>query len=136
MESGFKHILSGETGINDYRILKKNGDTIWVRTNTRPVYDETGVAGTQGVLTDINDLKSSERALEESGEQFRRLYEESLKAQKVYRSLLQSSADAIVTYDLQGKALFASPSFSRMFGYTNQEVIGSRLPQVMDRPGE
>ena len=132
VESGFKHILSGETGINDYRILKKNGDTIWVRTNTRPVYDETGVAGTQGVLTDINDLKSSERALEESGEQFRRLYEESLKAQKVYRSLLQSSADAIVTYDLQGKALFASPSFSRMFGYTNQEVIGSRLPQVMD----
>ena len=60
-------------------------------------------------------------------------YSESKKAEEVYHSLLQSSADAIVTYDAEGKVEYVSPAFTRIFGWTTDEIKGRQIPFVHDR---
>ena len=69
-------------------------------------------------------------------EQRLRELEESKRSQEVYRSLLHSSADAIVTYDLKGNALYISPVFTKIFGWKPEEVLGKRIPFLPDSERE
>ena len=43
---------------------------------------------------------------------------------------IDSSADAMIIYDLEGNAKYVGDSFTRMFGWTKAEVIGKRIPFV------
>ncbi len=58
----------------------------------------------------------------ESEEHYRRLYEESRKAQEAYQSLLHSSPDAIVLYDIHGNLTYVNPAFTETFGWTLDEM--------------
>ncbi len=69
-------------------------------------------------------------ALSRSESRYRSLYEESKRREELYRSLLSSSTDAIVIYDLSGKPVYISPSFTQMFGWTFEELAGRRIPFV------
>ncbi len=77
---------------------------------------------------DITDQTIAEEALRESEAKYRKLYEESQKAQEVYRSLIHSSVDAILLCDLQERVTYISPSFSRIFGWSLEEVEGKQVP--------
>ncbi len=74
--------------------------------------------------------KRAQEGLQESEERYRKLYEESKRREDLYLSFLNSSADAIMVYDLQGKAQYVSPSFIRLFGWTEEEVKGGEIPFV------
>jgi len=74
------------------------------------------------------ERKHVQEALKESEKRYKKLYDESKRAEAVYRSLIHSSADAIVIYDLEGKARYVSPTFTRMFGWAMEEVEGKRIP--------
>jgi len=76
--------------------------------------------------------KRAEMKLRESQEEFKKLYEESRRGEELYRSLLNSSADAIVIYDLDGNTKYVNPLFTRMFGWTMEEVVGRRIPFLPD----
>ena len=67
------------------------------------------------------DLMKSERKLME-------LYGESKRSEELYSSLIRSSADAIVLYDMNGYAQYVSPAFTHIFGWTHKEVVGKRIP--------
>jgi len=71
----------------------------------------------------INDLKNGE-------EKYRRLYKESKKAEAVYCSLINSSADAIVIYDLEGRVQVVSAAFTKLFGWSLDELKGKRIDYV------
>ena len=68
--------------------------------------------------------KRAQEWLQESEERYRKLYEESKRREDLYLSFLNSSADAIMVYDLEGKVQYLSPSFTRLFGWTEEEVNG------------
>ncbi len=65
-------------------------------------------------------------------ERYRRLYERAKRNEDLYLSLLNSSADGVAIYDMQGRAQFVSPSFTAIFGWTREDVIGNRIPFVPD----
>jgi two-component system cell cycle sensor histidine kinase/response regulator CckA len=73
-----------------------------------------------------------EKKLKKSEKKNREHHGESKKVAEVYRSLLQSSADAIVTYDFEGKVEYVSPAFTRIFGWTSDEIKGRQIPFVHD----
>ena len=74
--------------------------------------------------------KRVQERLQESEERYRKLYKESKRREDLYLSFLNSSADAIMVYDLHGKTQYVSPSFIRLFGWTEEEVKGGEIPFV------
>jgi PAS domain S-box-containing protein len=75
-------------------------------------------------------------ALKRSEEKFKALYEQSKKSEEIYRSLINSSADAVVLYDLDGRTMYVSPSFTKLFGWTLDELQGKRIPLVPESEKE
>jgi two-component system, cell cycle sensor histidine kinase and response regulator CckA len=61
-------------------------------------------------------------ALKKSREKYKELYEEVKKTEAVYRSLINSSADAIVMSDMDGEITYLNPSFHNMFGWSIDEM--------------
>ena len=107
----------------------KDGGLLDMSISASRYRDHEGTpAGTLVILRDITDRKQAEERLRESEVMYRLLYEESTRREELYRSLLNSSADAIVIYDMEGRALYVNPSFTRIFGWTIEEVEGRRIP--------
>ena len=73
------------------------------------------------------------KKLQESEKEFRKLYNESKRNEQLYRSLIQSSADAIVTCDLAGHINYTSPEFENVFGWSITELQDSP-PTFITKP--
>ncbi len=71
---------------------------------------ESGRRVMQTIVEDITERKAAQAALRAEEER--------------YRSLVDRSHDAIFTFDLDGKILFASPSAERLTGYPRSELVG------------
>lgn len=67
------------------------------------------------------------KKLQESENNFRKLYKESKQDEHLYRSLIHSSADAIATCDLAGRINYISPEFGNVFGWSLTELEGPPL---------
>jgi diguanylate cyclase (GGDEF)-like protein/PAS domain S-box-containing protein len=65
-------------------------------------------------------------------ERYRNLYEQAKRNEDLYLSLLNSSADGVAIYDMEGRARFVNPSFTAIFGWTREDVLGKGIPFVPD----
>ena len=132
------HLLAHGRVVNrELRLKRKDGRILWGALTARTVRDENGrITCFEGALVDITERKHGEKALHRGEERYRNLYETSRKAEEVYRSLLNSSADAIVLYDMDGNATYVSPAFTRMFGWQLEEVRDRKIAFVPDSETE
>jgi two-component system, cell cycle sensor histidine kinase and response regulator CckA len=129
----WKSLLESAKGIftSEVEMRRADGMVIWVENQSRVVHDENGQAlYYEGSLKDVTARKLADLALLESEKNFRDLYAESKRAEEVYRSLIHSSADPILIYDLQGRTRYVSPVFTRVFGWTLEELEGKQIPFV------
>jgi PAS domain S-box-containing protein len=85
---------------------------------------------------EIAHRNRTEKALRESEDKNKEIYSEAKRAEQIYRSLLHSSADAIATYDLEGRTVYISPAFTKIFGWTLEEMEGKRIPFVPQSESE
>ena len=86
--------------------------------------------------SEITGHKRAEEALRKSEEKYKKLYDESNRTAEVYYSLLHTSADAVVIYDMEGKAEYINPSFIKVFGWTMEELKGRRIPFIPESERE
>ena len=74
------------------------------------------------------DCRQMVSQLQVSEEKYKNRYSKTKKSEMIYRSIIDSSADAIAIFDLNGMVKYVSPSFTEVFGWTKEEVEGKRIP--------
>ena len=75
----------------------------------------------------LNDSKLLlENTVQERTGELVKAFEKLGASENRFRSLVQNSSDIITIVDAEGKILYESPSFYRIFGYTEKEIIGKQ----------
>lgn len=74
--------------------------------------------------------KGALESLSESEQRYKELYGESKRQEELYHSFLNSTVDAIVIYDSEMKAQYVNVSFTRMFGWTFEEMRNGSISFV------
>ena len=127
-----KKIQDGDEKSYEIAIHKKNGSRLPVEIHAKKIPYE-GRAARVVELRDISERKKTEDALKKSRLRYRQLYNEAHRAEELYQSLLNSSADAIMLLDIEFKVQFVNPAFTKIFGWTLSEMGAARL-QYVPRP--
>jgi PAS domain S-box-containing protein len=109
--------------IREYRVKSKNGDVIWIQDSGQIIYGENlEVEFITGAFLDITERKLAEKALHDSEEK--------------YRSLFNSGPDPIFVLDRIRQAILdANPTAEDTYGYSKDELTGmifSKLGPVDD----
>lgn len=90
---------TGKTLITE-ELTKINKNTIYTEVRKIPIFIEETVVKVVTIVKDITDRKISEIKLE--------------KSEKEFRNIIESTKDAIVIIDFEGKLLYNSPQLSKM----------------------
>jgi len=102
----FEEIASQEDGLHTYI------------SNKFPLYDSAGaVYAVAGISTDITERKRAEDALGRSRALFEKFFE--------------SSPDAIMSADVEGRILRINTQMEKMFGYDRAELLGQPVELLM-----
>jgi PAS domain S-box-containing protein len=104
----------GISELHDFKFTKKDGEFLWTLVSTSPLFSNDGqYKGALAMVTDNSERKKAIEAL--------RLSEE------YYRSLIENAVDYILILNKEGSIIFASPAFYRQLGYSNYEITGKPI---------
>lgn len=116
----FHQTLAGNLHPSEFRVLRKPGEYIWVRSASRLIAQDGQVIGLRGVLTDITERKQAEDALRESEQR--------------YRNLFENANDAIATFTLDTVLTSFNGGAERMLGWSRDEVVGQHARKICTPP--
>ncbi|MFC2111218.1 PAS domain S-box protein [Bacteroidota bacterium] len=113
-EKWYKSVESDGKWVYEYRFLDKNAKTTWVSGTASKLKDSQGnIIGYVGSNTDITTRKQSEEIL--------------LKM----RMAINNANEVIFMTDKEGIINFVNPQFTKMYGYTADEVVGKVTPRIL-----
>jgi len=109
----FQQTMRGETPPPyELRIRTKSGDYLVGEFISKPLIEKGEVIGELGIARDITERKRAEEALRESEER--------------YRSLVETSPDAVTMTDLEGRIIYVSPQTLELHGFKSAEELSGR----------
>jgi two-component system sensor kinase FixL len=112
----FVRLLQEQGIVSEFesQVYRKDGSVIWIAENARAIRDARDtVIGYEGTVTDITERK---------------------RAQAFLRSLIDTTQDAVISIDRQGRIELFNLMAERVFGYTRDEVQGRKLQMLMPEP--
>jgi len=101
---------------HELRMITKDGREIWISANGARIMHEGRLAGLAS-FTDITEHKEMEEAIN-----LQRAY---------FQQLFDNSPDAILMMDTNDRAIQANRGFEVLFGYSNEEVKGRSLIELI-----
>lgn len=98
-----------------FRLRDSKGNYHWIESDNKIIWhDATHTAAYfQGVLSDITAKVEADQKVNESENRF--------------KTLVQNSTDITTILNQEGNTIYESPSFYRIFGYTEQEALGKNI---------
>jgi PAS domain S-box-containing protein len=123
-------------GLENYnvklRLRTRLGDYRWIKSQGRIMERDAEGRGVRmlGTQVDISDLKAVEEELRTNQNLLQGVLDVVTESEQRHRTLLESSPDPIVVYDLTGKATYVNRAFENTFGWSANEVLGSRIDFV------
>lgn len=112
-------------------ILAALGFWIWNEQLRRKVD-----SATEDLREKQQQLLDSQAALRKSQNKYKQLYRETHNERELYRSLLSSSADAIIIKNLAGEITYVNPAFSKLFGRSLEEMREPSPPFIPEEETE
>ena len=97
----------------EFKLKRKDGSFIWVETDSSVIYEDNSPNAVLGVARDITARREAARALSESEQNYRRLFDH--------------AADAIVVISSEGDFLELNRKFEEESGYQKEEILGKNL---------
>jgi len=110
----------------DVNTITQSRGANYAELSAYPVFDDKGQVKEAVVL--IRDI--TDRVLYQ--EEILSLYKEVAQTKDYLESLIDNSADAIVTTDLEGIVRSWNKGAEKIYGFTEEEVIGKFLPCIPD----
>ncbi|MDP9487116.1 MAG: PAS domain S-box protein, partial [Actinomycetota bacterium] len=108
----------GEVFTNEYRVLHRDGRTVWVRNESVLIEDEaSGSRYWQGFMVDITERKRAEQELQ--------------KSEALTRAIVETTPNGIITMTKDGLVRSFNPGAEQIFGYAAGEVVGRPLRMLM-----
>jgi PAS domain S-box-containing protein len=107
----------------DKRYIRKDGDIVWVRNSVSLIRDRAGQPTHLVILTEdltahkLVEANLREKALSESDER--------------YRELFENSKDAIYVHDMSGSYTSINRAAERLSGYTREELVGKHFSSLV-----
>ncbi|MDY0083964.1 MAG: PAS domain S-box protein, partial [Ignavibacteriaceae bacterium] len=93
-----------------YRIITWHGLEKWVWEKGRAIYDDTGnVVCLEGFITDITERKLAEEKI------------------NILAQTLKNVSECVCITNIRDKIIFVNKSFSRVYGYSQTEIIGKPI---------
>lgn len=108
----------------EYRLQTRDGRIVWVQDEAILIRDESGKPlYWQGIILDITERKKTEAEI--------------FRQKQYFETLLKNNPVAIVVLDLDHTVQACNPAFERLFGYTENEIIGQKLdPLIVPEEGQ
>jgi PAS domain S-box-containing protein len=105
----------------EYHYRTRDGKSYIGETSVSPIMDGDRVIGSRGLIRDITARVNAEREI--------------LRQKDLLDSLLQQSPIAMVINNMEKKITVVNPAFEKMFGYSQEEVIGKSLDEILSTSG-
>lgn len=100
----------------EYRILRPDGSTRWIRDRAFPVRNDVGIVyRVVGLARDVTERKEALGQLESQA------------------SLLDKARDAILMRDIEHRITYWNKGAERIYGWTADEVLGRYVPDILYR---
>mgnify|MGYP000013955319 FL=1 len=103
-----QRVLKGESCTLEFQIQGLAGSLIWVDTHAVPLIDEDDVVSVISITRDITQRKKNE------------------EQQKIAAMVYQNSSEGMLVTDSENIIIAINPAFSRITGYSFDEVIGEK----------
>ena len=101
----------------EHRILHKDGSIRWIRNTIVLRKDEQGtVVSYDGLVSDITERRTAEESLRKTNE--------------TLQALIRCAPIGIVAVDADSHVMLWNPAAEKMFGWTEDEVLGRPYPAV------
>ncbi|HEY1341734.1 MAG TPA: PAS domain S-box protein [Bryobacteraceae bacterium] len=105
--AAFERRKQGDTAAREYRVIRKNGEMIWIHFSGAPLRDASGaLAGILGMCTDITERKLNEAR---------------------YQTLFATSQDGVLIVNERGIYVDVNPSFCTLLKTTREQLVGSEF---------
>lgn len=108
-------VFKNRENMHETRIRHKNGKWVWFENKAKMFTDEHGNQKYLYISRDITERKKAEKALKESEEK--------------YRSLYENSPNAVVLTNEKGLILDINSSAERILGYKREDIIGKNYTE-------
>ena len=116
----FKELQKKKGNLKDFELTlkKKDGSPLVISDTSHYYYNKEGsTVGVEGIFVDITERKKTEEALQ--------------KSQQEFSSLFKSSPEALVYLDGEANILDINSYFTKLFGFTLEEVKGRNIDDGM-----
>jgi PAS domain S-box-containing protein len=116
----------------------KSGRKVIVSLSLSPIRNSEGkIVGIAKIARDITERKEAEQALAASELRLRTMSEQEANArvdvlaERRFRELIEHAPDAILQVDTTGKIIVANKTAESMFGYNQDELLGSSVDRLV-----
>lgn len=122
VRSIFERTLQGEKNNYEARINKPDKSTLLLSISTAPIYKEGKIIGTVSFAKNITEQK---------------IQEEKLQREYSFRKSIENSLGAgIAMVDLESIMTYVNPSFCKMTGYDEKDLVGKKPPFIFWHPDD